>query len=156
MSEEAIRTQVGTILGEVAAVGKVYSYGVVAVTIEDFAKAFLADDGTICGWRISRESSEEKYDDPAESTAKHTFKLTGYKALSVVNGSDAVWQALLNAICGRFRFDHYLSGINDSGATQVTQVSPMQILKSDERLFFDSVLCHYAELAITVEELITS
>jgi hypothetical protein len=149
MSEAVIRQKIVDIFNEVPEIGRVYDFPLTFTTWDDFVAHWKDSTGKILGFEISRASAKDTYDDPDESTWTHQFLVKGYMGVNNAGASDNVFQALLDAVCGRFRFDHYLSGC----AGQITFVTPMQIIRSEERIF-GSVLCHYAELTISVSELI--
>lgn len=151
MSEQAIRAKIAERILTVTGVEKVYDYPVAVTDWEQFIAQFKDSTGKICGFEVMRESAQDKYDDTQEAARTHNMLVRGYMGLSNSTASHNAFQALLDAVCDKFRFDHYLSGV----AGQITNITPMQIRRSDERIF-GSVLCHYAELTIAVSELITT
>ena len=158
MSETLIRAKLVEIIRSVTGVENVYDYPLTFTTWDEFVSHWKDSTGKILGFEIARRAARENYDDHDEATCAHSYIIKGYMGINNAGASDNAFQALLEAIRGRFRFDHYLSGVDlDSQGNKVmeaTSVTPVQVERSDERLF-GSVLCHYAEMAISVSELIT-
>ncbi len=158
MSETLIRAKLVEIVRSVTGAENVYDYPITFTTWDDFISHFKDSTGKILGFEIARRAAKENYDDPDEATCTHGYIIKGYMGINNAGASDKAFQSLLEAIRDRFRFDHGLSGVDlDAQGNKVmeaTNVTPVQVERSDERLF-GSVLCHYAEMAISVSELIT-
>lgn len=144
MSLDAIRTEIKNIMLGIDSVGsKVHDYERWAKTWEDYL-AFFESDGLIKGWTITRTSTPETKSTTTSNMRTHTFLIRGYYSLDDSAASEKVFQNIIEDIATAFRTKPTLNGkAFDSGPLQVSSVSAVM---------FGSVLCHYCELRLPVQE----
>jgi hypothetical protein len=151
MSETAIRTQIYTILSAVTNVGKVYDYERWAAnwnTFIDLFKTTISGVDQIRGWEISRRSVGEKQVvitiGSQAHEDDHTYIIRGYMGVSDSAATEKAFNALIESVRTAFRTNKNLNGTCERhGRVQVAVI---------EARTFGSVLCHYAELSLTVYE----
>ncbi len=102
----------------------------------------------IRGWEITRIRAPEHK--RGAYFRHHIFKLTGYLGLKDTDATDKIFQALIDAVCEKFRTAsdgatwYYLDGDNSDN-------SPCQVEIIEPRMFGET-LCHYAEIILLVTE----
>lgn len=145
MSLEAIREQIVTILSSVDGVENVHQYQRWASTWEKFLDHFKDEaTGKINGWTISREKTPAICESTTHDNRSHNFRIRGYYGLKDEDGSEIVFQDLIEDICAAFRIKYQLN--NTASNTE-----PVQVEIVDLRMF-GTVLCHYCELLLIAEE----
>lgn len=151
MSEDAIRTQIAAILSGVADIGKVYDYERWTANWSKFIQLFKVSVGgqqQIRGWEISRiavnESLETLGGGSAATDSTHRYLLRGYMGLADEDATEKTFNALIETIRDAFRQNLRLNGT-------ASWHKYIQVRKIEPRMF-GNVLCHYAELELTVEE----
>lgn len=130
--------------------GKVHTYARITTNWSKYIEFFRDTDKTIRGWEITRAEVPESL--KGAYFRHHRMVLRGHLGIQDEKESDLEWQVLLDDICEAFRAEVptasrtwlYGNGTNPSEA-------PAQIRVNDQRLF-GSVLCHYAEVHLTVTE----
>lgn len=148
MSETAIRQQIFTLISGVTNIGKVYDYERWANDWGVFIQMFKTTVGgkdQVRGWEIGRKRAAARYDDNAEETTTHEYLLRGYMGVRDADATEKTFNALIEAVRGRFRFDFTLGGNCESAG-------PVSVELIETRSF-GSVLCHYCELSLPVTEL---
>jgi len=146
MSESIIRQKIFETLSAVPAVGKTYDYERWAVDWGKFINLFKdTASGTIRGWEICRSNMHSVKIDVIEESRDHGYTIKGYLAVNDALASEKTFNGLIEAICNAFKGNHTLGGTCcDSG--------PVSAETIDTRSF-GSVLCHYAELKLPVNEI---
>lgn len=148
MSEADIRTKIKAILGAVTNVGAVYDYRRNAASDSEFILLFKQTVGGvdhIRGWMIHRRSASEQ----AKTTAApHVYELNGYLGIKDATATEKTFTALVEAVRDKFRAD---ATLYNAGYAH----DPVQVEQQDDRQF-GAVLCHHAQLSITVYDMITS
>ena len=151
MSEKLIREKIAAMVASVPGTGVVHSRARGAANAEQFLLLFQdPDTKTILGFEVCRESDSEVYDTADDSTQTHSFVIRGYKGLNDENNTYDAFQTLVEAVKDRFRFDHDLSGLQ----AEIGLVGALQVRVINEKVF-GSILCHCAELVISVSEMKT-
>jgi len=151
MSESAIRTQIYTILNAVTDIGKVYDYERWAADWATFINLFkttIDDVDQIRGWEIGRtaalESGTGEDASIGQTDRSHRFLIRGYMAVNDASATEKTFNSLIESIADAFRGNLTL----DDSAQDHDFIQGEVI---DHRLF-GGVLCHYAELSLTVHE----
>jgi hypothetical protein len=144
MSESAIRTKIEEMLEEISDIGKVHDYDRWAKDWSAFINLFK-DGKAIKGWEITRRAAPAQYDSNAEEMTTHHYLIRGYRSLDDSAGSEKIFNAAIEEIRAKFRFDFTLGGICE-------HAGPVGVETVEVRTF-GSVLCHYCELVLPVEEL---
>jgi hypothetical protein len=151
MSEANIRTQIYTILGAVTDIGKVYDYERWAADWPTFINLFKTTIGTvdqIRGWEIGRRSVKEQRITLGIASSgnekAHGFLIRGYMRVNDAEASEKIFNALIESIATAFRANRKL---NDTAKDH--DFIQAEII---EFRLFGGVLCHYAELSLTVYE----
>jgi len=144
MSLSLIRDQIKAILLATSGVGtKVHDYERYAKTWEEYL-AFFKSDGLIKGWTITRTSTPEVKSTTTTNMRTHTFLIRGYFSLDDSAATEKTFQNIIEAIATAFRVKPTLNGkAFDSEPLQVDTVG---------MVMFGSVLCHFCELRLLVQE----
>jgi len=151
MTESTIRGQIYSILSSVSEIGIVYDYERWAADWTSFINLFkstIRGIDQIRGWEISRRAAPES-GVTAEATIgqtdkQHIFLIRGYMGLNDATATEKTFNSLLEAISDAFR---PLLTLN--GAALDHDFIQAEIIESR---MFGGVLCHYAELSLTVHE----
>ncbi len=151
MSESLIRAQIYTILNAVTNIGKVYDYERLTADWNQFITFYKTQIGAvdqIRGCQISRKSVKEKKivlgigSSSHEKT--HVFLIRGFLGVSDASATEKTFNALIEAIATAFRTNKTLnSTAQDHDFIQAESI---------EVRSFGGVLCHYAEMTLTVYE----
>lgn len=149
MSESAIRAQIYSILSGVSGIGKVHDYERWSKDWDTFISYFKdTASGRILGWEIGRRSGREEKTvigiGDEDQDLSHTFVIRGYMAVDDSAATEKLFNALIEAIAAAFREKTTLNGT----ATDHEYIQRETI----EARMFGGVLCHYAELSLTVTE----
>jgi hypothetical protein len=143
MSESTVRAGIYELVGAISDIGIVHDYERWAADSARFIDLFKTTiDGVaqIRGVEITRGSAAE--DETPER--KHTYKLKCYMGLKDEDATEKTFNTIVEAICDAFRADQTIGGV--AGGHDYAQVATIELR------MFGSVLCHYAELAVTVYE----
>jgi len=151
MSESAIRTQIYTILNAVTNIGKVYDYERWTADWTTFINLFkttIATVDQIRGWEISRRSVGERQAiikvGSGAHEDDHAYMIRGYMGVNDASATEKTFNALIESIRTVFRDNKNLNGACERhGRIQASII---------EFRLFGGVLCHYAELSLTVYE----
>ena len=140
-----IVSKVKEILLTVPGIGtKVYDYERYAADWSTFMNYFKSDS-KVNGWEITVPSSAETEDTPSVNIRTHTIKIFGYYSLDDGNASEKTFRSLTEAVCDKFRnYQVDLDGtaFMSSGAS----------VNVRENRMFGSVLCHFCEIQLNVQE----
>lgn len=102
------------------------------------------------GWEITRTSASEHIQ--GAYFRHHVFVLTGYMGLRDADATDKKFQELVEAVCDRFRSAQPPAGSAwDYRDGDDPDNSPVQVDTIELRMF-GNVLCHYAEIRLSVTE----
>lgn len=144
MSLSLIRDEIKSIVLGASGVGtKVHDYERYAKTWEEYL-AFFKSNGLIKGWTITRSSTPEAESTTTSNMRTHTFLIRGYYSLDDSAGTEKTFQDIIENIAAAFRPNQTLNGqAFDSGPLQVDMVG---------NVMFGSVLCHFCELRLLVQE----
>lgn len=123
MSEATVRAQVKTLLEAVSGIGAVHDY-------ERFSRSpakwleLMRSSGIVNGWEIHRAKTPSFRDNHPTMKRSHNFMISGIYELDDANESEKTFQAIIEAIYGKFRDNHTIGGtcIN-SDPLQVGDVS---------------------------------
>jgi len=151
MPESAIRTAIYNILSAVTNIGKVYDYERWAADWTTFINLFKTTIATveqIRGWEISRRSVGEKQAiikmGSQAHEDDHTYVIRGYMGVNDASATEKTFNALIESVRTAFRDNKNLNGTCErQGRIQASII---------EFRLFGGVLCHYAELTLTVYE----
>lgn len=150
MSLSIIRTEIKGIMDGVTDIGVVHDYERLATDWIKFLSFYKpAGKNYIRGWSITRQKSPEK-GNGEDDTAAHQYRrmhnmvIRGYYGLKDSDASEKVFQDLVETVCDTFRGKPTLNGKADDS-------SPPQVDIFETRMF-GTVLCHYVEIRIVVEE----
>jgi hypothetical protein len=134
----------------VAGIGIVHDYERQCADLAKFILLFKAPDGKINGWEITRRAVPEHQ--AGAFFRHHQLVLKGYSGLQDATGSSKIFQVRVDDICAKFRTAEpatpgpwqYRNGDEPDKA-------PCQVEIINDRMF-GSVLCHCAEIALSVTE----
>lgn len=144
MSLSTIRAEIKSILEGVSGVGtKVYDYERWAKTWEDYLELFKSN-GLIKGWTITRAATPEVSTTPSTNMRTHTFVIRGYYSLDDSAATEKTFQDIIEGIATAFRAKPRLNG-------KAFSSSPLQVDLVGS-VMFGSVLCHFCELRLLVQE----
>jgi hypothetical protein len=110
-------------------------------------RALHVTGGRLHSWTITRTRTTAEYRTNTQTERRHTFVLRGYYALEDAAASEKTFQDLVESIEATFRGNDTL---NDSAEL----VGPLQVERV-EPVLFAGVLCHFAELSLWAQELVT-
>jgi hypothetical protein len=143
MSEATQRAAIASVLSGIPDVGVVHDYDRWAVDWGAFIALFKTTIGgkdQIRGWEISRISASED----RTSVRPHTYAIRGYMGLKDSQATEKTFNDLIEAIAAAFRASQDLGkAVLGHDFIQIAVIEPRM---------FGSVLCHYAELRLTVHE----
>ena len=141
MGETEIRAGIKSVLEAVEDIGKVHDYDRWTVDWAKFIELFKdTASKRILGWEITRKNVKED----ETSVRPHVYVIRGYMGLKDEDETEKTFNTLVEDVCAAFRADKRLGG----GALGHDFI---QVETLDVRTF-GSVLCHYAELSLTVHE----
>jgi hypothetical protein len=157
MSYSAIVTDIKAKLTEIADIGLVHTYSRWSNDMNKFLALFSRDLGNgkkeIRGWEMTRVAAPEKKDGNTFLRI-HRIKLSGYMGLQDAEGTELIFQGLVEEISDKFRTAEpadgdaapwwYMDGPNSRN-------SCVQVETIDSRMY-GAVLCHHADIYITVTE----
>ena len=147
MSESAIRAVIKTDLEAVTGIGKVYPRLRWTTDQLKFKEAFKTTSDVVNAWMITRFKTTAEHVNSDQISRRHSFKIVGVYGFNDEDATEDTFQALVEAVVTKFNADRDLGGAAfDSG--------PMQVETVEFRMF-SGVLCHYAELTLEVEEMVT-
>lgn len=141
---------VKTKLLTVAGIGLVHDYERQVIDLAKFILLFKDAAGKICGTEITRRAVPEHK--AGAFFRHHQLLLKSYMGLQDATASSKTFQVLVDDICAKFRVADppanapwdYHNGDNPAAA-------PAQVEIINDRMF-GSVLCHCAEISLSVTE----
>lgn len=142
MALKDIIAEVNTILSAVAGIGKVHDYERWVADEAGFRTLFLAADGRLHGWTITREQSPARDKNVHAAERTHRIVLRGYMALKDDAASEKTFQDLVEAVFAAFLANRKLNN-------KAIWSAPVSVRVVQHRRF-GGVLCHYAELVLDV------
>ena len=145
MSLSAIREQVKTAISAADPKAIVHDYQRWALLESSKHNLFKDEDGRLHTWMITRIKAPEKDSDSTVNTRSHGIKIIGAYSVNDEDGSEIVFQALIEDVCDGLRAAYQLNGT-------AHHTSPPSVAVIDYRRF-GGVLCHYAEITMEAEEL---
>lgn len=150
-----IRDDIKTILAEVEGIGSVHGYARFAKESARYLELFKHTDGKINAWEITRRAvSEHKR---GAFFRHHQIVLHGYMGLQDEVASEEAFQELADAVCAAFRV---ADPVTDPASWDYRngddpEASCAQVEVIDVRMF-GNVLCHHAQILISVTEWIVA
>lgn len=152
MTEAAIRTQIHTIIEAVDEIGVAYDYERWANTWDEFIELFRVQVGqqnVIRGWEVGytgfglSEQLTEWAQFGSIVVRDHRFRIRGYHQVQDAEASEKEAATLALAVC---------DAIDTNTALQEGYFFVSQATMEMEHRQFASVLCHYMEIAVNVQE----
>ncbi len=143
------RTEIKTVLEGITDIGVVHDYERLTTDWKTYLDKFKpATKAYIRGWTIRREKTPEEYDELADNFGrrKYRFVIRGFASVDDANASSKTFDDLIETICDTFR---PLTVNNLNGKAMGSGLIQTEIV---EDRMFGSVLCHYCELSLEVEE----
>ncbi len=147
MSYTAIRDQIKTTLLGVGGIGQVHDYLRVA-TEPSSLQANFGSGGIVNAWMFSRERTTEERLTTGELLRRYRFVIHGYYQHNDPAASEKTFQDLIEAIATAFRADETLGGTAE-------RIDPVQVQAVGYRILGGSTLCHYCELILEAQEIVT-
>lgn len=135
----------------IADIGAIHMYERQVVDQAKFIQLFKDATGKILGWEITRRAVSEHQ--RGAWFRHHQFVLKGYMGLQDANATSIDFQELCEEVCNTFR----TADPTTPGATwdyrngDDKTAAPAQIESINDRMF-GAVLCHCAEITLSVTE----
>jgi len=123
---------------------KVYDYQRWSADWTTFLSYFKTAN-KINGWEITVEASPEIQDNPTSNIRTHALKIFGYYGLDDSAATEKTFRALTESICDTFRLYQ-----TDFDGTAFMASGPSCNIR--ENRMFGSVLCHFCEIQIDIQE----
>lgn len=146
MSEATNRAGIYNTLAAVTDIGMVYDYERWAADWNkfiDFFKTTIGGIDQIRGWEISQKAP---VNEDRTSIKRRTYAIKGYMSVNDALATEKTFAALIDAIAAKFRESQTLDGtVKGHDFIQVEMIEPRM---------FGGVLCHCAELTLTVYDFI--
>lgn len=147
MALEEIRAHIKSVLEGVSGIGTVHEYERWAADWTRYLALFKTSADKINGWTITRRGTASVRDTMPTIMRNHTFIIRGIYGLKDTDESELTFQALIEAIQDAFEDEYLLGGY-------ALNSGPMQVNVVENRMF-GTILCHFAELTLPVEERVT-
>jgi hypothetical protein len=147
MPLDVIKAKVKELLEGIEGMGRVYTHEVWAVQQADIRKRCMVD-GRINYWAIVRERSEEPRYPSRVNERHHHLLIVAFYSLDNHGASEDTFEQLIESICTLFRTKPALERVAETSGT-------IEVNRPDPHRYLGEVLCHYAELRIDIQELIT-
>lgn len=147
MSLSLVRNEIAQIIELVPGIGIVHQYLRWSVKYDTFLDMFKDSSDKINGCMITRYKTGEEAVSGGRSTERnHNIKIICIYGLKDGDASELYFQdTILEGICAALRHTKTLNNRQATlGVPQVDIVEPRK---------FGSVLCHYAEITVSVEEM---
>jgi len=116
------------------------------VDLKQFLDLYKTTGNKIHAWTITRVKTEEETETGSHTSRIHYFRIRGLYGLKDEDETELTFQSLIESICAAFRSNYGLGG-------QAADNSPVHVDLVETRMF-GNVLCHYAELSLTAEEIL--
>ncbi len=141
---DLVRTKIKARIESVPNMGIVHTYERWAADWGKFIALFKASTGEILGWEISRVAAPGTYLNTVEEEVSHKYLIRGYMGLQDAAETELLFNEKIEAMRDAFRSDMTLGGLNELPAGfDCRLIEPRS---------FGSVLCHYTEIIIEVQE----
>jgi len=159
MSLDLIRAAIKTIMEDVSGIGKVHDYQRLTHEWKQYQKLFTKDD-IVNMWEIERAEVRrwvEATQGPAGGVERviHTFILRGFYRVNDTQESDKTFQNLVEGVCQAFRTKPTLKVSGTSYAEVVHESEERPIVGIIYKDFLGAVLCHVADISVSVQEKVT-
>ncbi len=143
-----IRDEVFAVLDGVATNGKCYKYARLQSDWAAFLDLFrdAVDTTLISGWTMSRTTSPEKHLTNGEHQREITFRLRGYYGVVDLTATELAFDQIVEDVCDAFRGELTFNGTAERS-------NPPQVRVVEYRAF-GPILCHCAEIELTVFEVL--
>lgn len=157
MSLKECRIRIVDILKDVYGVEKnnVYDYDRWAPTWDKFLEFFKTSDNKLQGWMVTRRRSPKFIlAQGGHDTKTHLFIIKGIMGLADSDGTEKIFQDLIEDIVNKFDDYDTLNGIAFTSSPVIGAprlISGIQVEIVEKRKF-GTVLCHYCELFLYVQE----
>lgn len=140
MTDSAVRNEIKNMLLTIPGIGKVHDYERFTVDTAKFLALFKdAVSEKIFGWEITRESVKlERIAQKYKAISNYVIK--GYYALADDAGTEKTFNAVVDIIIQKF-IDTQIPGTQGQSLPQVSVL---------QARMFGSILCHYAEIRISI------
>src|SRR4030065_1596984 len=142
MSEATIRQQIYTILSAVSNIGRVYDYERWTSDWGRYIELFkttVNGAAQVRGWELGRKAP---ITEDETSVKKHTYFLRGVMGVQDAGATEKEFNTLIETVSNTFRNNKELNGA-------ALGHDFIQVETLGTRMF-GSVLCHFAELVLTV------
>jgi hypothetical protein len=141
---DLVRSKIKALIESVPDTGIVHQYERWTADWGKFITLFKATSGEILGWEISRSAAPGIYLNTVEEQINHRYLIRGYMGLQDATETELSFNEKIEAIRDAFRSDMTLGGMNELPVGfDCRLIEPRS---------FGSVLCHYAEIIIEVQE----
>jgi len=145
----AILADIKNKMDSIPDIGVVHDYERWASSWDQFISLFKSQaHNQIRGWEITRGPVSEHL--RGTYFRHHLFRIRGYMSLDDAQETDKTFQQLIEEVCNTFR--NAQGGASwFYGNGDAPENSPAQVEINEPRMF-GSVLCHYAEILLSVTE----
>lgn len=141
---DLVRTKIKAVIESVPNMGIVHTYERWAADWVKFIALFKAPTGEILGWEISKGAAPGTYLNTVEEEVSHKYLIRGYMGLQDAAETELLFNEKIEAMRDAFRSDMTLGGLNElPKGFDCRLIEPRS---------FGSVLCHYAEIIIEIQE----
>lgn len=150
MSEATIRTAIYNAINDVSGRGIVHSYERWAAewgAFLDLFKTVVNDKQQVRGWEVAYRGFNAIRDPQFTrlTLREHQFIVQGYMSLNDGDITEKTFAALAEDMCDAIDADTVIH------STPYRDASPAGLIRLEPRTF-GSVLCHFAQIAVTVTE----
>ncbi len=157
MAYEDMRTGINTLLIAVAGIGKVYKRHIVLKKPINFVSTFTSGDPAIINtWEITNASPISEMPEAIGSGANirrrfWNWQIEGWYQFNY-NGSEAAFDALVEAICTKFRGENLIGGVGyQSENLQVTS-KDLVGYNGNIETEAEGILCHHGILTLEISK----
>lgn len=153
MSLSDVRDQIETLTSSVEGMGVVHPFQRWSSKHSDFLNHFKdPDTGKINGCCFTRTATAERWLTNIKYVRVYEFLFRMYYGLRDADGSELVFQSLVEAVAATFRLEssETLNGTCETLAPEfgsLAGLAGIQVETVDQRMF-GNVLCHYSELRL--------
>ncbi len=144
MSDAILRANIKTKLETVSGIGIVYDYERFAADDGRFIELFKHSNGKIMGWEITRNAVPKIEPRGGKFRVTHAYLIKGYYGLRDADRSEVAMNVIVDAVLLTFM------SAKTTGAASHT----LPRVNTIHARTFGQVLCHYAEIAIDVPEIV--
>lgn len=137
-----IRGAIAAKIATVANIGKVHQFERFAKGEKDF-RVMYEHQGQIRGWNIRRIKRTATSKVLGVRDVVNVWRISGFMSMSDADGSELVFDGLLDDLCAAFSADEDLGGLIAGTVLENPDVAGLQIEDSGP-VMFAGVLCHSA------------